>query len=66
MQADKMTIEILEDGTIKTTSDKISIPNHASAEAFLKDVARLAGGESTRARRTMTQTQQTNKQTEGH
>jgi hypothetical protein len=68
MKADQMTIEILADGTIKTTTDKISAPNHASADAFLRDVATLAGGESTRTRKTLTHTTQGqgNQQTEGH
>lgn len=68
MKADQMTIEILADGTIKTTTDKISAANHASADAFLRDVARLAGGETTKAKNAHTFTghsqQQTN--TEGH
>lgn len=42
--ADTMQIEILEDGTIKTTTDKISMPNHANSESFLREVGRLAGG----------------------
>jgi hypothetical protein len=41
---DKMNITILEDGTIKVEVDKVSMPNHASAEQFLKMVADLANG----------------------
>ena len=41
---DKLTITILEDGTIKTDSDGISAPNHSNAESFLREVIRLAGG----------------------
>lgn len=41
---DKMTIEILPDGTIKSTTDPISGANHANAEGFLREMARLAGG----------------------
>lgn len=49
---DKMTIEILRDGTIKTTVvGEISPASHDSAESFLRDVARLAGGETTREAR---------------
>lgn len=44
MKTDVLNIEILPDGTIKIDADKISMPNHASAEAFVKDAARLAGG----------------------
>lgn len=46
-----MQIEILEDGTIKTTTDPISGANHQNAEEFLRTMARLAGGETTRVRR---------------
>lgn len=48
---DALTIEILEDGTIKTTSDAVSGANHANAEQFLKYMATLAGGETTRVKR---------------
>lgn len=51
MKDDRLTIEILEDGTIKTTSDEVSAPNHDNAEQFLRAMARLAGGETTRAAR---------------
>ena len=56
MKADKMEIEILADGTIRTTTDRISAPVHASADAFLADVARLAGGDVTKTRRNATHT----------
>jgi hypothetical protein len=51
MDIDTLTIEILEDGTIKTTSDAVSTANHESAEQFLKGMERLAGGETTREAR---------------
>jgi hypothetical protein len=41
---DKITIEVLEDGTIKTTTDAVSAANHQNAEQFLREVATLAGG----------------------
>jgi hypothetical protein len=41
---DKIIITILEDGTIKTQTDTVSAPNHQSADKFLADMARLAGG----------------------
>lgn len=50
-KTDVMQIEILEDGTIKTTTDPISGANHQNAEEFLRFVARSAGGETTRVRR---------------
>jgi hypothetical protein len=49
--SDTMRIEILADGTIKTTTDPISAPNHASAEAFLRDVQKLTGGATSRKAR---------------
>lgn len=42
---DTIDIEILPDGTIKTATDKVSMPNHANAEMFMRETARLAGGE---------------------
>jgi hypothetical protein len=52
MNSDKLTIEILPDGTIKTSTDGISASNHDNAEAFLRNVSTLAGGTSTRTLRT--------------
>ena len=52
MQIDRFTIEILEDGTIKTTTDAVSAANHDNAEQFLRAMAQLAGGETKRERRT--------------
>jgi hypothetical protein len=43
----EMTITVLGDGTIKTETDDMSGPAHKAADDFLKEVARLAGGEST-------------------
>jgi hypothetical protein len=51
MNSDKLTIEILPDGTLKTTSDSISGANHDNAENFLRNIATLAGGKSTRMMR---------------
>lgn len=51
MSSDTMKITILDDGTIKTETDKISAANHQSAEAFLKDVTVLAGGPVERQRK---------------
>lgn len=49
--ADTFTVEILPDGTVKTTTDPISPANHQSAEAFLAGVQHLTGGEVKRTRR---------------
>jgi hypothetical protein len=48
---DEMRIEILPDGTIKTTTDPISPANHQSADAFVNELARLTGGATTKAKR---------------
>lgn len=48
---DVLHIDILEDGTIKTTTDAVSAPNHSNAEAFLRFIATFAGGPTTRTRR---------------
>ena len=49
--SDTMRIVILEDGTIRTETDKISAPAHQSAESFLSTVTKLTGGEATRQRK---------------
>lgn len=48
MADDKMAISVLDDGTIKIETDAVSAPNHVSAEAFVKETARLAGGTTTK------------------
>lgn len=53
MKQDTIEIEILEDGTIKTTTDRVSMPNHQNAESFLRDIGRLCGGVIKRMRRVM-------------
>lgn len=42
---DIIDIEILNDGTIKFKTDKISEANHLSADEFLAEAIELAGGE---------------------
>lgn len=51
MAQDTIQIEILPDGTIKVTTDAVSMPNHSSAERFMKDMEDMAGGKQTRERR---------------
>jgi len=48
---DRLKIEILADGTIKSTSDEVSPENHQAAEAFMRMLAGLTGGSSTRRAR---------------
>lgn len=51
MKQDVIEIEILEDGTIKTVTDKVSMPNHANAEGFMRQLATYCGGFVKRVRR---------------
>ena len=51
MKQDTIHIEILPDGTIKTTTDAVSGANHANAESFMKELARLTDGKMTRDKR---------------
>lgn len=48
MKNDEIRVTVLEDGTIKLDTDRISMPNHIGAEAFVREVARLAGGTTTK------------------
>ena len=50
MQEDSLAIEILDDGTIKISTDQISPANHLNADQFLKLIAELAGGETTKTK----------------
>ena len=43
--ADRIEIEILEDGEIRFSTDSISKKNHTSADEFFAQVEKLAGGE---------------------
>lgn len=45
--SDTIVITVLKDGTIKVETSAIGAANHASAEAFLREAAKLAGGEVT-------------------
>ena len=48
---DELHITILEDGTIKSETTSFSPANHQSAEEFLGEVSRLAGGATQRTKR---------------
>jgi hypothetical protein len=48
---DKLTCTILENGTVRIDTDKISGPNHSNAEAALQWIAKEMGGDVTRTRR---------------
>lgn len=59
---DIINIEILEDGRIKITTDKIGQANHTCADNLLEEIARLMGGEVIRAKRSMAHTHQAHQQ----
>lgn len=56
---DNMETLILEDGTIRTTSDKISSAAHTNADGFLAAVDRLAAGAVKIEKRTDVKTEET-------
>lgn len=43
--ADTIKIKILADGTVRVETDRVSMPNHLSAERFLSATFTLLGGE---------------------
>jgi hypothetical protein len=45
---DLMQITILDDGTIKVETDKISQANHMTAEAFMRNISSACGGKQER------------------
>jgi hypothetical protein len=49
--ADTIKVTILEDGTIKIETDKVSMPNHTNAENFLMAITQAAGGTVERERK---------------
>ena len=63
---DKMSITILPDGTIKIETNKISGPNHLSAEKFVKAVNELAGGDTTATRKVVAMHNVHNEHTHTH
>ena len=44
MPQDVIQYEVLEDGRIKWTTDRISPANHTNADRFLAEIGRLLGG----------------------
>jgi len=49
---DAISIKVLEDGTIKIETDKVSAANHVNAEGFIREIFRLAGGTGKRTLKT--------------
>lgn len=48
---DTIDIEVLPDGTIKSTTSKVSNANHSSAENFLRDMGKWSNGKVRRVAR---------------
>jgi len=48
---EKMSVKILKDGTVKSTTGEVGAENHQNAEAFLALISRLTGGPVARDRR---------------
>lgn len=48
---DRMEIEILDDGSIKVSTDQISGPNHMNAEALQRFLAESMGGKVEKVRK---------------
>ena len=51
--ADAFTIEILDDGTLKITTDRISMANHGNADMLIRELIKQSGGEVVRSRKTV-------------
>lgn len=49
--ADEIRIQILEDGTIKSTTGKVGAVNHQNAEGFFGFLSKMLGGKTVRERR---------------
>ena len=56
--SDEIQISIEPDGTVVVTTDAISPGNHMSADALVKYLAQIMGGEVRKQKRPQTQTTQ--------
>ncbi|MDE2106355.1 MAG: hypothetical protein KGL39_54570 [Patescibacteria group bacterium] len=54
--ADEIDVEVLADGSLKITTDRISGPNHLSAEKLLRDLEEIAATPAQKVRRGRTHT----------
>ena len=50
---DKINVEILYDGKLRITTDKISPANHGGAEILIREIVKAMGGDSERVRKTI-------------
>lgn len=48
---DKIEIEILPDGTLKMTTDRVSMPNHTNTERLIEEIIKGMGGQVERKRK---------------
>ena len=53
MGYDEIEIEILADGTIKSTTDRVSAENHSSADGFFRLLKELSGGDVQKQKRSV-------------
>lgn len=53
LMSDIMTVEVLQDGSLKISTDKISMPNHTNAEGLIRELVTGMGGKSHRVRKGM-------------
>jgi len=51
--SDTMTIEVLEDGSLKIETSKISMANHTNCEGLIRELVTGMGGKSQRVRKGM-------------
>lgn len=49
--ADVLTVEVLEDGTLKISTDAVSMPNHTNAEGLLRELSKEMGGDTVRVKK---------------
>lgn len=48
--SDEIKVEILDDGSLKISTGKISMANHGGAELLIRELIKGAGGEAVRAK----------------
>ena len=48
---DIIKVKILDDGTLKVETDKVSGPNHTNAEGLLREMTKAMGGDVERVRK---------------
>ncbi len=49
--SDTIEVEVLEDGSLKITTGKVSMPNHTNAEGLIRELVTGMGGKSQRVRK---------------